>query len=58
MWTPVRVGMTRVEVYERNDRARGFYEHMDFVPDGQRLEAETGLTLLRLRRAGPPGTGH
>jgi len=50
--------MTRVEVYERNDRARGFYEHMDFVPDGQRLEAETGLTLLRLRRAGPPGTGH
>jgi putative acetyltransferase len=45
-----RHGELTVEVYERNERARRFYEHMGFVPVGQRVEDATGLTLLRLRR--------
>jgi putative acetyltransferase len=43
-------GDLTVEVYELNERARGFYEHMGFVPTGHRIEEITGLTLLRLHR--------
>ena len=43
-------GDLTVEVYELNERARRFYEHMGFVPIGQRIEGDTGLTLLRLHR--------
>jgi putative acetyltransferase len=43
-------GDVTVEVYERNERARRFYEHMGFVPIGRRVEDDTGLTLLRLHR--------
>jgi hypothetical protein len=37
-------------VYELNQRARQFYAYLDFVSAGQRLEEDTGLTLLKLRR--------
>jgi putative acetyltransferase len=43
-------GTLAVEVYELNERARGFYEHMGFTPTGHRIEEITGLTLLRLHR--------
>jgi putative acetyltransferase len=43
-------GDLTVEVYELNERAHRFYEHMGFVPIGQRVEDDTGLTLLRLHR--------
>jgi len=43
-------GDLTVEVYELNQRARQFYAYLDFVPAGQRLEEDTGLTLLKLRR--------
>ncbi|GIH21732.1 acetyltransferase [Acrocarpospora phusangensis] len=43
-------GELTVEVYELNERACGFYRRMGFVPFGSRVESETGLTLLQLRR--------
>lgn len=41
-----------LEVFEKNEKARAFYEHMGFVQTGKRLDVPTGLSLCILLRAG------
>lgn len=41
-----------LEVFEKNEKARGFYQHMGFEQTSKRLDVPTGLTLCVLYRAG------
>ncbi|MFF9480384.1 GNAT family N-acetyltransferase [Streptomyces sp. NPDC014733] len=46
-------GALTLEVYERNDRARRFYDHVGFTERSRRSEEETGETLIALDRVAP-----
>lgn len=43
-------GTVTLEVFEENERARGFYGHMGFTEQAKRLDEETGHVLIALRR--------
>ncbi|MGW2415724.1 GNAT family N-acetyltransferase [Streptomyces tubercidicus] len=48
-----RHGALTLEVFEGNDRARGFCAHLGFTERGRRTDEETGHPLITLERAAP-----
>ncbi|TGB06943.1 GNAT family N-acetyltransferase [Streptomyces palmae] len=46
-------GEVSLEVFERNERSRRFYERMGFTEHGRRADEETGHQLIALRRPAP-----
>ncbi|MEU8679848.1 GNAT family N-acetyltransferase [Streptomyces sp. NPDC048611] len=46
-------GALTLEVFEDNDRARGFSAHLGFTEQGRRTDEETGRPLIALERAAP-----
>lgn len=46
-------GALTLEVFEDNDRARGFSAHLGFEEQGRRTDEETGRPLIALERAAP-----
>ncbi|MEV0925976.1 GNAT family N-acetyltransferase [Streptomyces spongiicola] len=51
----LRGGELRLEVFEANASARGFYERMGFAERGRRLDEESGHQLIVMVRPPSPG---
>lgn len=46
-------GALRLDVFERNDRARAFYAHMGFTEIGRLIHETSGFVLIRMARDAP-----